>query len=229
MSIRGKRAAVVIAAAILAGVLSSSASAQAPTIDARATIALDCRSGRVVAEFDYSGFNPRNMHLQATEAIRGAASASKSHTLTLDAQGNASSVLRARRTGNGRVTASTVVVSASGRVKARASKTIRCTPPPPPPPPPEDATSARLIGPCGDPMYAAVFNNRDGTRAVTFRWRYHAFGSGYTTLVKRVGAGRVFRTGYKHVTGSTVTTIRAHGDTLVRERTAPAGNYRPCR
>jgi hypothetical protein len=229
MSTRRKRAAVVIAAAILAGVLSSSASAQAPTIGARATIALDCRSGRVVAEFAYSGFNPRNMHLQATEAISGAASASKSHTLTLDAQGNASSVLRARRTGNGRVTASTVVVSASGRVKARESKTIRCTPPPPPPPPPKEATSARLIGPCGDPMYAAVFNNRRGTRAVTFRWRYHAFGSGYTTLVKRVGAGRVFRTGYKHVTGSTVTTIRAHGDTLVRERTAPGGNYRPCR
>jgi hypothetical protein len=229
MSTRTKRAAVVIAAAILAGVLSSSASAQAPTIDPRATIALDCRSGRVVAEFAYSGFNPRNMHLQATETIRGAASASKSHTLTLDAQGNASSVLRARRTGNGRVTATTVVVSASGRVKAEASKTIRCTPPPPPPPPPEEATSARLIGPCGDPMYAAVFNNRHGTRAVTFRWRYHAFGSGYTTLVKRVGAGRVFRTGYKHVTGSTVTTIRVHGDTLVRKRTAPAGNYRPCR
>jgi hypothetical protein len=222
MSTRTKRAAVVIAAAILAGVLSSSASAQA-----QATIALDCRSGRVVAEFAYSGLNPRNMHLQATERISGAASASKSHTLTLDAQGNASSVLRARRTGNGRVTASTVVVSASGRVKAEASKTIRCTPPPPPPP--EEATSARLIGPCGDPMYAAVFNNRDGRRAVTFRWRYHAFGSGYTTLVKRVRAGRVFRTRYKHVTGSTVTTIRAHGDRLVRERTAPPGNYRPCR
>jgi hypothetical protein len=168
-----------------------------------------------VAEFAYSGLNPRNM-LQAIEAISGAASASKSHTLTLDAQGNASSVLRGRRTGNGRVTATTVVVSAS----------IRCTPPPPPP---EEATSARLVGPCGDPMYAAVFNNRHGTRAVTFRWRYHAFGSGYTTLVKRVGAGRVFRIGYKHVIGSTVTTIRAHGDTLVRERTAPGGNYRPCR
>ena len=93
MSTRTKRAAVVIAAAILAGVLSSSASAQAPTIGARATIALDCRSGRVVAELAYSGLNPRNMHLQATEAISGTASASKSYTLTLDAQGNASSVL----------------------------------------------------------------------------------------------------------------------------------------
>ena len=42
-----------------------------------------------MAEFAYSGLNPRNMHLQATEAISGTASASKLHTLTLNAQGNA--------------------------------------------------------------------------------------------------------------------------------------------
>jgi hypothetical protein len=133
------------------------------------------------------------------------------------------------------VTASVVVNDADPNTqepRASASKSVKCNrstpPPPPPPPPPDRATSARLIGPCGDPMYAAVFNNRGGSRAVTFHWRYHAFGVGYVTLDKTIAAGKVFRTGYKHVTGSTITTIRAHGETLVSERTAPPGDYPSC-
>lgn len=214
-----KKIGVLLAAAVGAVVLAPQAGA---TVDPQANISLFCRGDRVVAEFHYSGFNPANQFVTAVQRLEGK---TKKITLAFDAEGDDTDVMRVRFL-SGRAQASTVVTSASGRIKAEAAANVVCKTPPPPEP---DATSARLIGPCGDPMYAAVFSNRGGTSVVTFRWRYHAYGSGYTTLVKRVGPDKVFRTGYKHVTGSTLTTIKAHGDTLVSERTAPGGNYRPCR
>jgi hypothetical protein len=196
------------------------------TTNPAASVELECDGTKVRATFTYTGFNPANRFLVAAERVTGAAMMGRTHTLRLDAAGVDVSYLRPPLRSSGRVDASTVVVSASGRVKAEASATVRCRKPPPPP---VRATSARLIGPCGDPMYAAVFNNRRGTVPVTFRWRYHQFGVGYTVLQRTIGAGKVFRTGYKHVTGSTATTVRAHGELLLRETTAPGGNYPACR
>lgn len=216
---------VLTAAALAAGALAAPANA---TTNPQANVTLDCRSRLVLVEFHYSGFNPANQHLVAHERVTGGAYGSRTHTLILDAEGDDTSYLRLGLLRQQAVTASTEVTAANGRVKASATATIHCATPPPPPPDVE-ATSARLIGPCGDPMYAAVFNNRRGTTAVWFRWRYHSFNTGqYQWLVRKVRAGQVYRTGYRHVTGSTMTSVRAHGDVLLSERTAPPGNYRPC-
>jgi hypothetical protein len=168
-----------------------------------------------VAEFAYSGLNPRNM-LQAIEAISGAASASKSHTLTL----------ARRATPRACFEVAEPATAASPRRPSSFRRAFGA---------PRRRHLLRRRRALGSSDRAATrctprSSTTDTARERSpFRWRYHAFGRGYTTLVKRVGAGRVFRIGYKHVIGSTVTTIRAHGDTLVRERTAPGGNYRPCR
>ena len=96
------------------------------------------------------------------------------------------------------------------------------------PPPPDRATSAKLEGPCGDPMYRAVFKTFGATGTTTFRWSYIAFGVGRVTLVKTIAPDKVFRTGYKHVAGGTGTWVSAHGERLLYQITAPPGTYRPC-
>ena len=90
--------------------------------------------------------------------------------------------------------------------------------------------SASFVGPCGDPWYAARFNNRQSNRAVTFTVRYVQYPSGRTvTFKKRVGKGRTFKSRYYHVVGSTTMTVRGPGSHLLRRiHTAPPGNYRPC-
>ncbi len=90
--------------------------------------------------------------------------------------------------------------------------------------------SASFVGPCGDPWYAARFNNRRSNRTVTFTLRYVSYPSGRTVTRKRkVAKGRTYKTAYYHVVGSTLMTVRGPGTHLLRRiRTAPAGNYRPC-
>jgi hypothetical protein len=90
--------------------------------------------------------------------------------------------------------------------------------------------TASFIGPCGDPWYAARFNNRRSNRSVTFTLTYVSYPSGRTVKVKRtVRKGHTYKTRHFHVVGSTIMTIRAPGKHLLRRiRTAPAGNYRPC-
>jgi hypothetical protein len=90
--------------------------------------------------------------------------------------------------------------------------------------------SASFVGPCGDPMYAARFNNRRSNRAVTFSLTYISAAPGRTvTITRRVRAGRSYTTPLFKVMGSSVMTIRGqNGRILRRIRAAPGGNYRPC-
>ena len=196
------------------------------TTNPAADVDIECVDKKAVATFNYSGMSPQ-WNLTATQKIHvdGVGKVKLHQWSGASSSSSRMSIL----IGSGRhtITASTVVTGAAGRVKAEARDSVRCGSPPPPPK--VRATTARLIGPCGDPMYAAVFNNRKSDVASTFRWRYHQFGVGYVTLERKVRAGVRFRTGYKHVTGSTLTTIKAHGETLVRTTTAPGGNYAPCR
>ena len=91
-------------------------------------------------------------------------------------------------------------------------------------------SSASFIGPCGDPMYAARFNNRRSNRAVTFRLVYISFATGEAVSVtKKVQGGHSYTTPLFHVKASTVMIIRGwHNRILRRIRAAPAGNYEPC-
>ena len=120
--------------------------------------------------------------------------------------------------------------------RGEASATVdfpgTCKKPPPPCDgdcsPPDRATSAKLEGPCGDPMYRAVFKSTGATGMTTFRWSYIAFGIGRVTLQKTIAPDKVFRTGYKHIAGGTGTWVSAHGERLLYEVTAPPGTYRAC-
>jgi Ice-binding-like len=90
--------------------------------------------------------------------------------------------------------------------------------------------SASFIGPCGDPWYAARFNNRKSNRSVTFTLRYISYPSGRkVTFKRRVAKGHTFQTRYYHVVGSTLMTVRGPGNRLLKRiRTAPSGDYHPC-
>ncbi len=90
--------------------------------------------------------------------------------------------------------------------------------------------TASFVGPCGDPFYAARFNNRLSNRTVRFTFTYTSYPSGRVVKIsRRVARGHTFRTKYVHVVGSTVLTIRGPGTRILRQiRAAPPGNYRPC-
>jgi Ice-binding-like len=90
--------------------------------------------------------------------------------------------------------------------------------------------SGRFIGPCGEPFYAALFNNRKSTTSVRFTFAWVSF---FTHRIARfthvVAAGREFKTPNFHVLGSTIMTITGeHGHILRRIRSAPPGDYPPC-
>lgn len=106
-----------------------------------------------------------------------------------------------------------------------------CKPPVKLPPPVVKAPHARLVGPCGDPYYGAVFNNTHSNRAVTFVWSYVNFYTGHRTSVRvKVGAGQKHLVPFRHVLGNTRQSIRtASGEVLVRGIAAPPGNYGACR
>lgn len=89
---------------------------------------------------------------------------------------------------------------------------------------------AWLDGPCGDPMYRAVFDNRRSDVAVRFTFRYKAWAThDFVTVSRTVSPHALVKTGYRHVLGSSRMWVRALGDTLIRERSAPGGNYAACR
>lgn len=86
---------------------------------------------------------------------------------------------------------------------------------------------ASFIGPCEDPMYAAVLDNRRSDRSVLFRWA--RIDRGALTIVMRwVGAGKRIRTAFRHVDGRTAMRVTAAGRVIARERSAPGGNYKAC-
>jgi hypothetical protein len=194
-----------------------------------ASVDVDCKNKRAQATFTYTGFSPHN-HLSAKQTLTVWGSI-YSTVFEFDGPDAVSGLRLGLPNRTVPVTASTVVTGGGGRVKAEDTVTVLCElPPDPPPDPPRVRPRAKLVGPCGDPMYRAVFNNKRSTVPVTFRWRYHSFDlGGFVTLRKRVPAGGRFVTGYKHVTGLTPTTLRAHGELLLSRLTAPGGNYRPCR
>ncbi len=89
------------------------------------------------------------------------------------------------------------------------------------------APRARFIGPCEDPMYAAVFDNRDSNRSVTFRW-YRRDDGILRVVVRSVSAGHVARSAFRHVDGGSIMNITGHGEILRVKKAAPAGNYADC-
>jgi Ice-binding-like len=90
--------------------------------------------------------------------------------------------------------------------------------------------TARFLGPCGEPFYAAFFNNRRSTSRERFTFAYTSFLTHRVTRFRKtVAAGRAFTTPHFHVLGSTVMTITGqNGHILRRIRSAPPGNYPPC-
>lgn len=210
MKALGLVAAVVAATAI--------ATPAAATTDPAAAVRLGCVDGRAVATFTYTGFSARNLHLAATQTLDNHATAS---TKTFRFAGpGATDTMSIRATG--RTWAMTQVRAANGRLKASASASIVCAAPDPVRP------SARFEGPCGDPFYRAVLNNRRSERPVTFRVSYQPFGEPRETLVRRVGAHKRLVTHWFDVAGLTRMTIHADGRLLVAQRSAPNRVYRPC-
>ena len=90
--------------------------------------------------------------------------------------------------------------------------------------------TARFLGPCGEPFYAALFNNRRSTAPERFTFAFVSFFTHRITRVSRtVAAGREFRTQHYHVLGSSIMTITGrNGHILRRIRSVPPGNYPPC-
>ena len=92
---------------------------------------------------------------------------------------------------------------------------------------------AKFLGPCGEPFYAARFNNHFSTVYVRFHWTFTSFLTGQPTTISRVvPAGQRFTTRFHHVLGSTLMKITrgrvGHRRLLAQIRSAPPGNYGPC-
>jgi hypothetical protein len=86
-----------------------------------------------------------------------------------------------------------------------------------------------IIGPCGDPFYAAVFDNLHSNRAVYFRWAYTSYATGRTVIVGRwVRAHRLVTTQFRHVLGYSTQYVWARR-AFLKVRTAAPGNYGVCR
>lgn len=89
---------------------------------------------------------------------------------------------------------------------------------------------AHFVGPCGEPMYRAVFRNTTAHR-VRFDWRYVSYPTGTVRhVVRTLKAHRSFTTRYVHVLGSTYMRITdARGQVLAAKHSAAPGTYRACR
>jgi hypothetical protein len=84
----------------------------------------------------------------------------------------------------------------------------------------------RFVGPCEDPMYAAVLRNK-GDRGAAMKWV--RIDRGARKVIERwVPAHRTITTAFRHVDGGTVMLIKARGQVVARQRSAPGGNYADC-
>ena len=162
-------------------------------------------------------------------------------TTTIDVNGTVTTIDSAGLSGDGTLSyqvalqgySGTITVSAQARYPGgepegqpvTSTKPYDC---PKPPPPPRYRPKAWLNGPCGDPMYRAVLDNRRSDRAVTFAWVRRSHGVWRVTR-RTVQAGKLVRTKYRHVDGLTTTRVRARGKVLVSLVSAPGGTYRACR
>lgn len=99
-----------------------------------------------------------------------------------------------------------------------------------PPPPHVLKPSARFNGPCGDPFYRAVFDNRRSNVSERFSFRYFSFNSmtyQHIRLTVKAHSKRVTR--YVHVLGGSRLAVYAgHKGLIAHKRAAAPGNYRPC-
>ena len=88
---------------------------------------------------------------------------------------------------------------------------------------------ARFNGPCGDPFYRAVFDNRRSSVPVTFRWHFKSYKlDAWVTRVRTVPAHTLVKTAWRQVVGRSHMTIRGGGQLLAQKDSAAPGNYRPC-
>ena len=90
--------------------------------------------------------------------------------------------------------------------------------------------SARFQGPCGDPLYRAILDNRLSGVPSTFRIHFLSFGKdAWVTQVRTVAAHTLFKTTWKHVVGSSVMTIRGPSGRILAQKTSAApGFYGSC-
>ena len=86
------------------------------------------------------------------------------------------------------------------------------------------APKARILGPCGDPWFGAVLNNKRSERPVAFVVRWHN-GNQWRTVkrVLRGGERKVF--GPRYVIGGKRVTVRRGNGTLLASETFRAGFY----
>lgn len=105
-----------------------------------------------------------------------------------------------------------------------------CQKPPPPPPPVFRNPRARFDGPCGDPFYRAVFNNRHSNVSERFSFRYFSYATmSYQHIRARVRAGGRHTTRYVHVLGgSRLAVYAAHKGLIAHKQAAAPGNYGAC-
>jgi hypothetical protein len=89
---------------------------------------------------------------------------------------------------------------------------------------------ARLFGPCGDPMYAAGFDNSRSNVSMRFTLRFYNPAWGWRTLSRVVEGGHRYISRYVYVQGATLITIRAGANTLVSKisKVGPHGGFPPC-
>ena len=88
---------------------------------------------------------------------------------------------------------------------------------------------ARFNGPCGDPFYRAVFDNRRSSVPVTFRWHFKSYkADAWVTRVRTVPAHTLVKTAWRQVVGRSHMTIRGGGQLLAQKDSAAPGYYRPC-
>ncbi|MEP7060572.1 MAG: ice-binding family protein [Actinomycetota bacterium] len=89
--------------------------------------------------------------------------------------------------------------------------------------------AGHFLGPCGEPFYAAVFDNRHSTVSMRFTFKFVKFSTHRVAHIARtVDGGARHTTAYHHVLGGSIMTISAGGNVVKRIRSAPGGNYPPC-
>ena len=227
---------LILAVSLVAALMLASPAVATTNPQAKVTLKCEMHGGaHVHATFIYSGFSPRN-NLTATQTLH--VGHSEVTTIARFNGPGGTFGMNARLPDHAAVTvhAMSVVRGGAGRIKAEAEATVTCRQPPhkPPdttPPPPDRPTirpRAHFWGPCGDPFYRAVLDNRRSERAVKFRVNYKPYGDPRRTLVRTVRRGKILRTGLFDVAGRTRMTIRGGDRLLDSQLSAPNRVYKPC-